>query len=170
MSRRLRHSRYANSTGATLVELVLTIVIMAIALSASLSAFSLLIGRSADGFSQNKSAQLAQLYFDEILARGFDHDTGLGGIPAYTGPCRVGNNGETRADFNDVDDYDIIDQEQPALIDQSLAGLYDGYRVSVSVQCVNDVGVNTQGAKLIQLTVQDPRNQTARFAVYKGNY
>ena len=87
--------------GMSLVEMVITIVIISVALVASLRAFSVLTGRSADVLIQTRSVDLAQLYFDEILSRRYDEATGTNGVPAYTGACRItdddrGINAKTR--------------------------------------------------------------------------
>ncbi len=52
--------------GATLVELVMTIVIISVAIAGVLGAFSLLAGRSADPLNQTRAVSLSQLYADEI--------------------------------------------------------------------------------------------------------
>ncbi|WP_320820377.1 prepilin-type N-terminal cleavage/methylation domain-containing protein [Thalassolituus sp.] len=156
--------------GLSMIEMIITMVVISIALVASLSSFSLIGGRSADAMIQTKSLDLAQLYLDEILAQRFDEATGNGGIPAYTGACRITDDGESRSDYDDVDDYDAISNEQPALIDSSLSTLYSGYTVSVSVSCDNTVGANTGGSKRIQITINDPTGDSSVFASFRGNY
>src|SRR5690606_10253382 len=106
--------------GLTLVELVITIVVISIALYTSLQAFSYFAGRSADALNQTRMLDLAQLYLDEILAKRWDEASGAGGVPVYVGcritndgecritndgECRITNDGECRALFDDVDDY-----------------------------------------------------------------
>ena len=78
--------------GATLVELVITIVIIGIAVAGVVGAFSTMAGRSADPLWQSKSVALAQIYADEIIGRKFDEAAGNGGTPPYTGGgCDVGH-------------------------------------------------------------------------------
>ena len=156
--------------GLTMIEMIITMVVISIALVASLSSFSLIGGRSADAMIQTKSLDLAQLYLDEILAQHFDESTGNGGTPPYTGLCRITDDGESRSDYDDVDDYDAINNEQPALIDSSLSTLYGGYTVSVSVSCDGTVGANAEGSKRVQISITDPAGDTSIFASYKGNY
>ncbi|HBS42181.1 MAG TPA: MSHA biogenesis protein MshD [Oceanospirillales bacterium] len=157
-------------SGLSLVEMVMTIVIISIALVASLTAFSTLSGRTADGMIQTRTLDLAQLYIDEILNHRFDEATGAFGVPTYTGACRITNDGESRDAYDDVDDFDAINNEIPTFADSALASAYDGFRVSVSVSCDNSIGINAEGAKLIQISIVNPQNQTGVFAVYKGNY
>ena len=157
-------------SGLSLVEMVMTIVIISIALVASLQAFSTLSGRSADGMIQTRTLDLAQLYLDEILNHRFDEASGAFGVPTYTGACRITDDGEARDAYDDVDDFDAIDNEVPAFADSGVSSAYNGFRVSVSVLCDNSIGINTHGAKLIQVSITTPMGQTSLFAAYKGNY
>ena len=72
--------------------------------------------------------------------------------------------------IDDVDDFAEISNEVPALIDSSLAADYAGFTVSVDVACDDSIGVNTDGAKLVTVTITDPIGNDSVFSVYKGNY
>ena len=156
--------------GLTLVELVITIVIVSIAIVASLTSFSVIVGRSSDALIQSRTLDLAQLYLDEILSKRFDEAAGVGGIPTFTGTCRITDDGESRADYDDVDDFDEINNESPALVDSSLAARYSNFQVSVTVSCDSSVGTGINQAKRIQLTITSPDGDQSVFAAYKGNY
>ena len=156
--------------GMSLVEMILTIVIISVAMVASLRSFSVLSGRSSDVMVQTRALDLAQLYIDEILSHRFDEDTGVYGTPTFTGACRITDDGENRDDYDDVDDFAEISNEAPALIDSSLAADYAGFTVSVDVACDDSIGVNTDGAKLVTVTITDPIGNDSVFSVYKGNY
>lgn len=161
----------SQARGATLVELVMTIVIISVAIAGVVGAFSLIAGRSADPLNQTRAVELAQLYVDEILTKKYDHNTPQGGVPKYAGVCIIGaEGGETRASYNDVDDYDAIDDEAP----QTGMGLLDGYggfRVSVTVECAGDeVGLATAEAKRIDLTITPPGASAFQFSAYRANF
>jgi MSHA pilin protein MshD len=156
--------------GMSLVEMILTIVIISVAMVASLRSFSVLSGRSSDVMVQTRALDLAQLYLDEIMSHRFDEDTGVYGTPTFTGACRITDDGENRDDYDDVDDFAEISNEAPALIDSSLAADYAGFTVSVDVACDDSIGVNTDGAKLVTVTITDPIGNDSVFSVYKGNY
>tara|TARA_B110000211_G_scaffold122546_1_gene141333 strand:- start:4297 stop:4782 length:486 start_codon:yes stop_codon:yes gene_type:complete len=156
--------------GMSLVEMILTIVIISVAMVASLRSFSVLSGRSSDVMVQTRALDLAQLYLDEIMSHRFDEDTGVYGTPTFTGACRITDDGENRDDYDDVDDFAEISNEVPALIDSSLAADYAGFTVSVDVTCDDSIGVNTDGAKLVTVTITDPIGNDSVFSVYKGNY
>ena len=55
-------------------------------------------------------------------------------------------------------------------MDASLATDYSGYTVSINVVCDDSIGVNTGGAKRIEISIDDPTGDTSVFSVYKGNY
>ncbi len=105
--------------GVTLVELVISIIILSIAMIALMNAFSLSMSTSADPLWRNKTLKLAQLYLDEILAKNYDHTTPVGGVPYVASPscASLGPDGsETRATYNDVDDYHGISEAPFSLI------------------------------------------------------
>ena len=155
--------------GVTLVELVIAIVVISIALLASVSSFSLLAGRSANAMVQSRSLELAQLYLDEILARRFDEASDPTGVPPYSGACRVTDDGESRGQFDDVDDFHGLNESPPSLIDLPADTDYNGFAVAVTVVCDNSVGSNGS-AKRITVTVTAPDGQQSPFSVYRGNF
>jgi MSHA pilin protein MshD len=159
--------------GATLVELVITIVIISVAIAGVVGAFSLITGRSADPLNQTRAVALAQLYMDEILSRRYDEDTPSGGVPRATG-CAIGTEaGETdRADYDDVDDYVAITDAVPENAEGTpLVADYDNFRISIAVECAgSELGLPNDDAKRIDLTVIDPSSQTYVFSVYKANF
>lgn len=107
--------------GFTLIEMVVGIVLLAIALTGTLAMLMQQAPRSVDPIQQARAAQLAQRILDEAMQRSFDehsdHNGGrfrcgeTAGTPpvtyaACTDATRYGPDGETRAyQFNDVDDY-----------------------------------------------------------------
>ncbi len=167
----MKLTRHQN--GMTLVEMVISIVLISIAITAVLSAFSTSMGRSSDPLWKNKSLKLAQLYLDEILSKKFDADTPLGGIPAVLPSsvnCDVPAGGGDRALFDDVDDFNGINDSPPQLVTGALSD-YSGYRVQVLVTCAGgEVGVATNNAKRITVTVTPPNQASMPFSVYRGNF
>lgn len=155
--------------GITLVELVITIVIISIALVASVSSFSVITGRTANAMVQTRSLELAQLYLDEILARRFDEASDPTGIPTYSGACRITDDGENRGQYDDVDDFHGLSESPPALIDLPAEVDYSGFRVDVAVVCDNSVGTNG-AAKRITVTITAPDGSQSPFSAYRGNF
>ncbi len=158
-------------SGATLVELVITIVIISVAIAGVVGAFALIAGRSADPLNQTRAVELAQLYMDEILTQRYDDNTPQGGTPPYDGPCNIGpESGETRATFDDVDDYHNLTDTPPASLQGTLAG-YSGFSVAVTVTCAGgQVDLPSEGAKRVELTITAPGDQNFVFAAYRANF
>ena len=156
--------------GVTLIELVITIVLISIAIAGVVGGFSLVVGRSADTLFQSRTTAVGQAYLDEILSRRFDRATGTGGVPPYDGTCRVQPGGGDRDNFGVVDDYDDINGESPQLASGGFGSEYSNYSVSVDVTCAgSEVGVG-EDAKRIDVTVNPPQGPTMEFTAYRGNF
>ncbi|MGC8120926.1 type IV pilus modification PilV family protein [Marinobacter sp. VGCF2001] len=161
--------------GATLVELVMAIVIISVAIAGVVGAFSLIAGRSADPLNQTRAVALAQRYMDEILARPFD-ESALAG-QRYPGGCRKTiTPGRDREEYEDVDDYNAIDNEVPSRYwtasDDPESG-YNQFRVSVDVDCVANPVAELKAdveAKRVRINVTDPSGNNYVFAAYRVNF
>lgn len=159
--------------GATLVELVMTIVIISVAIAGVVGAFSLIAGRSADPLNQSRAVSLAQLYMDEILAKRFAEGSPVGGGQTAAADCGdIGaDGGESRNDFDDVDDYDGLDSAPENSEEAALSG-YNGFNVSISVECAgSEVGLTSDDlAKRIDILITDPSGNDYQFSAYRGNF
>lgn len=128
--------------GVNLIELIIAIVVISIATTGVLLVYATAVRYSADPMIQQQALAVAEAYLDEILARPvIDPD----GAAAETGGAEAG---ETRATFDDMQDYDNLSdsppQNQLGSADWNLDGQPDlpGYTVSVDVlpgQIVNGV-------------------------------
>jgi len=162
--------------GLTLVELVMVIVIIAIAIAGVVGAFSLLVGRSADPLNQVRAVSLAQLYMDAILTRNYDESTLVGGgkVDVEDVDCAMPgpDDGETRATFDDADDYHGLADSPPKDYEGVDLPGYGGFSVRVAVACAgSEVDVaNDEDAKRIDITITDPSGQDWRFTAYRGNF
>lgn len=173
--------------GFTLVEVIFGIVLMAIVLTIVTGLLVPQAKQSADPVIQVKANELGQAMMNEILGRSFDEQSRRS--PPYTqcgiapnlckSPAELGSDsGETRAEFNDVDDF--IGNYQAADLQNSLgqpvANLYSGFSLSVSVVYDDDANgvADTSGdfntLKLITVTVTAPTGDVYGFSAYKGNY
>ncbi len=162
--------------GATLIELVITIIVISLAMTAVLSAFSGSMGRSADPLWRNKALKLAQLYLDEITTRKFDETTPLGGTPASTSVncAALGPDaGETqRSLYDDVDDYHNLDDASAMNQKGALLAGYTDYRVQVSITCAGaSVGAaaNSQ-VKQVMIAITAPGQSPMQFSSFVGNF
>lgn len=193
--------------GLSLVELIVTIVILAVALAGLSVMLNNGFSRSSDALIQLRTVSLAQAYLDEILGKRFDENSRNRGIPpcrGSTGPlgrrCSqetgtpqpevFGPDGsETRATYDDVDDYHGLNEGFGTGNDlEDAEGVqrtgYDNYTVNVQVRYINTgVGeeealfnVNNElddqyDAKLITVTVSHSAlPQDFIYAAYKSNF
>ena len=106
--------------GVTLVELLVSIVIVSIAASGVLGVLSMTTAASADPMIRHQAAAIAEAYLEEIMLKPVADPDGVDGEPA-------------RADYDDLDDYDgLADAGARDQFGASIAGLAN-YNVTVSV-------------------------------------
>ena len=132
----------ARQSGITLIELVISIVVVAIAVSAVLGVLSGNLQRSADAQVISPGVAIATAYMEEIALKPFDDPDGIDG--------EVG-----RTNFDDVDDYDGLNDA--GAVDQFGNPLPDlaGYTVSVAVNSSAALpGVAAADALRIDVRVQ----------------
>lgn len=166
--------------GLTLIEMVITIVILAISLAAISAMLSSGVGRSSDTTLEIRSAALAQSYLDEILSKRFDENSHPRGIPPCRANCTTfanfgpdsGENG--RADYDDVDDYHGLDQGQgqtDPLQDSTGAERtgYENFRVRVSVRYMDIAVSGTEENLAVDLNDLD-ENEDAKVITVRVNY
>ena len=177
-----RRPGIALQRGFTLVEAIITLMIVSIAVLAITSVLSFGVSRSADGLWQAKAVGLAESYIEQIMARRFDEQTPLGGVPACSAttvactPVGAFDDGEPRADFDDVDDFHGVD-DIPALDgDGAPIPGYERYRVEVDVTYPDaaqqaELGLTqADDAKIITVTVTAPAQRPMAFRVVKANF
>ncbi|MEH6356184.1 MAG: prepilin-type N-terminal cleavage/methylation domain-containing protein [Marinobacter sp.] len=157
--------------GVTLVELVMTIVIISVVIAGVVGAFSLMAGRSADPLNQIRAVALAQRYMDEILSKPFDERAPVGG--RYDGGCESTPrpSGRGRDELRDVDDYDGL-EETPSKYWNSGAieseSGYEQFTVDIVASCDDSLGI-TPEPKRIDITIKDPSGNNYLFSAYRGN-
>ena len=172
--------------GFTLIELVIGIIVFSIALVMFTSLIVPQAIKSVDPIFQVRAAELGQSIINEIASKSFDEESDrTGGSNFCTTNCTsiadLGPDGETRVNFDDVDDYNgltVSDDEIKNALDQTtvLAGnnLYQGFSVNVSVVYDADmdgIGDTVAGnTKLITVTVTTPNDEDIIFSTFRSNY
>lgn len=130
---------YIRQAGFTLIELITTIVVLAVAATAIMSMFGTAIKTSANPMIQQQAISIAEAYMEEILLKSFSDPDGVGG--------------ETRATFDDVADYNGLtnvgarDQN-----DNPIASLGD-YTVTVTVTNAALNGIASSDSLRIRVSV-----------------
>ena len=163
--------------GATLVELVISIVIIGVAVSGVMLAMSQAARHSANPVIQQQAVAIAEAYFEEIALLAFDEDaaTGVTGSEGALGP----EPGETRATYDDVNDYDGHSDSGPRALDSPatvIPGL-DDYTVSVSVTDAGvlgpggaQIGAGDGNALRIDVTVTHPVGVNLALTGFRTRY
>ncbi|MCW8901621.1 MAG: hypothetical protein OQK75_03465 [Gammaproteobacteria bacterium] len=110
-----------SQSGLSLIEAIIFILIISIGLTGIISVYLYTTKHSADTMLSLKTVELSQALMDEILSKGYDENTPVGGgcvagfvatncssstlaqatVIGSFGP----NPGETRSRFDDIDDY-----------------------------------------------------------------
>jgi MSHA pilin protein MshD len=146
------YSSLKRQRGVTLIELVLSMVIISIALVGILSVINLTVSHSADPIVEHQALAIAESYLEEIT------------LQAYSGSASIG-----RSNFDDVDDYNGL--SDTGVRDQQgnpVTGLSQ-YTVTVAVAASTALtgGVN---AKKITVTVSGPGVSGLSLVGYKADY
>ena len=143
----------------TLIEIIVTIIVIGIAGTALLSVFTNMIRGSADPVIQQQATTIAEAYLEEIMLRAYDDPQG-----AESGGAE---GGETRPTYDDVQDYNSLGTTQ--VRDQNnnpIAALSD-YQVSVTV---NGAVLNTVAAMQIDVSVSHPATGTIVLSAFRTDY
>ncbi|HEY0961436.1 MAG TPA: type II secretion system protein [Pseudomonadales bacterium] len=175
--------------GFTLIEMVASIVILAIALVGVANMVSLGTGNSANTLLQTRAMALGESYLDEIMGRRFDERSAASGFdPCYgldpMDPERCSavlgpDPGESSRDrYDDVDDYNGFEEGDGATLLEDVEGNeregYENFHVAVAVRYAGDdevLGLDETDAKLITVTITTRDQEEGwEFSVYRANY
>ncbi len=127
--------------GVTLIELIVSIVIVGIASSAVLGVIAMTTAHSADPMLRHQAVAIAEAYLEEISLKAFTDPDGVDGEGA-------------RALFDDVDDYDgLNDAGARDQFDNPITNL-GAYNVAVAVTPSTALpGVPAAAALRVDVTV-----------------
>jgi MSHA pilin protein MshD len=138
--------------GFTLIELVISITIVAIAVTTIVAVLSSSAAQSADRMIQQQAIAIASSYLDEALQKPFTDPDGI--------------NGEARAAFDNTADYNIpLDAGAHDQTNAPIPGL-EGYNVTVSAVPGALGGIPAASVTLVNVTVRHAN--TGRAVVMTG--
>ncbi len=203
----------SRTAGVSLIEMIFAILILAVALVGIAASIGGGTSRSSDTLIEIQAVALAQAYLDEIIGKRFDEGNANSGIPPCRGTLPDGNRrrcseklepsppprefgpdgSETRASYDDVDDYDGLEEGfgigGGELFDangDSRGTEYANFRVSVVVDYYDGSGTDVEytpttptdeelddmyDAKLITVTVFfGADTEGFVFSAYKSNF
>lgn len=140
-------------TGVTLVELILSMVIISIALVGILSVINITVAHSADPMARQQAIAIAESYLEEV------------GLQAYDNGGTAGN----RADFDEVADYDgLNDNPVKNQLGNDIPGLSQ-YSASISISDPLTLAGGVH-AKQITVNVSGPGVPRLSLVGYKMEY
>ena len=144
--------------GTTLIELVISIVIVSIAVSAVLMALTMNVGRSADPMIRHQAVAIAEAYLEEIFLKPFNDPDGVDGEAS-------------RALYDDVDDYDgLVNVGARDQFDAALPGLGD-YTVAITVAPSGALpGIAAADLYLVSVTVTHAAEIGFTVSAYHANF
>ena len=149
--------RLYENRGFTLVELVISIVVVSVALGGVLMAINYTVTHSADPMLQHQAVAIAESYLEEILLKPF------------TDPDGVDSEG-SRVLFDDVDDYNgLNDSGARDQTGTAITGLTN-YTVAVTVTSTALNGIGAADSKQITVTVSHPVGFNISLTGYRTNY
>lgn len=147
-----RHRPYLNQ-GATLVELIISIVIISIALIGILSVVNLSAQHSADPVVRQQAIAIAESYLEEILLLPVVDPDGI-------------DEGNNRSLFDNVADYNITNTGATDQNGTVINGL-ENYTITISV---NDALFSGVSMAEVTVSVVRPGTDTISLTGYRANY
>jgi MSHA pilin protein MshD len=141
-------------TGVTLIELILSMVIISIALTGIFSVMNLTVSHSADPIVEHQAIAIAEAYLEEILLQSFNDPNGT-------------EVGETRVSYDNVADYNGLNDIGAHNQKGDLLTSLSSYNVSVTVVDQTVAGLTP---KEITVTVSGPGVSGLSLVGYKFNY
>lgn len=184
--------------GFTLVELVIGMLVFAVAMVSLTSVIMPQVKRGVDPIWQVRAVTLAQSLTSEMRAKAFDENSHIGGACGDINPCTQSaalgpESGESRDLFDDFDDYHgliLQGSDIASSLNQSasFAGVdvYQGFSARISVMYDSDAnGINdddldqdntldsgtlTGNRKLAQIVIETPAGETMVFSMFRDNY
>jgi len=156
----------ASQRGATLVELVITIVIISISVGAVIGALSKMMAHSADPMIEAQAVAIAESYLEEIMPKAYLDPTSGTVCPGAGGSRSVYDN---ICDYNGLVDVGAKDQSgvAPPSLDLS------AYTVSVTVNPSNLNNLSGSGQVLridVNVVYDDGSLVDITLSGYRTNY
>jgi MSHA pilin protein MshD len=152
-----RNACFGNNRGFTLVELIISMVVVSIALGGVLMVMNYTVQRSADPMLQHQALAIAESYLEEVLLHSY-HDP----------DDDPDADGETDRDlFDDVDDYNGLNNE--GAHDQNGAAIDGLGNYTVSVGVAGETLEDVDGL-LVTVTVTDPAGNNLSLRGFKADY
>jgi MSHA pilin protein MshD len=146
--------------GATLVELVLAISIIAVTLFGVASVFKVTVTHSANPITQKQAVLISEGLMEEILSKSFTKPNG-----GYAGPFT----GDNRDKFDSVGDYNNLTiTNMTSLSGTAIAGL-EKYSVTITTANTDLGTISSANNIVVTINVVGP-NDNFTLKGYRVNY
>jgi len=166
--------------GFTLVETLIVIVLLGAMIAGMTALFVNNVQNSHRPFLRQRALAVANAFLDEITRKAWNEATPLGGgcVNTGSGACAggpaavaIGSDGETRALFDDIDDYHGLNQSPPQDASGTDMPGYGGFSVSVSVTQPAAAwnGVPAADVRRITVNVTTSNGETVTVSAYRVN-
>jgi MSHA pilin protein MshD len=144
----------SRQTGVTLIELIISMVVISISVVGIFSVMNLTVKHSADPLTENQAVAIAESYMEEILLQNYS--------------CS-GTTQTVRANFNCVDDYNnLVNTGVQNQLGAAISGLSQ-YTVSVTVSAATTL-TGSVSAKQITVSVTGPGMSNLSLVGYRAQY
>lgn len=183
--------RQLPASGFSLIELIIGIVVLAIAMLFISAILGPLFVRSIEPWHQVRAAELGNSLMNEIMARSFDENSSRGSnllrcgdagalaclaaIPVCPVSGMSAATEEASRDlYDDVDDFHCLNVKGGAVstnLNPGLQASYNQYQVQVAVSHAGaTAGLTTTQVKRVDVAVILPNSEVITFTSYKGNW
>ena len=155
--------------GFTLMEMVVGLIMLAIALVMLASVIFPQAQRSAQNISQARAAQLSEMVMAELMARSFDRNTPNGGGAVSSLNCTKVSTGTDPKQWQFFEDFNGFNGDA----NDWLGANFDRYRIAIQVDCYSSsIGsiAWSQGSKRALVTITAPQGSRFEFELMRGNY
>ena len=167
--------------GFTLIETIIVIVLVGVMMAGMTALFMNNVSNSHRPYLRQKALAVTNAFMDEILRKRWNEATPLGGncVNTASGACitgpavvAIGIDGESRATYDDIDDYHGLNQSPPQDSSGTDMPGYSGYTVDVSVvqPGANWNAVPAADVRLITVSVTSSSNETLSISAYRINF
>ena len=159
---------HRDERGFTLIDLILVIIIVAIAIPPMLTLFIQMVSGSTFGVTVSRANALASTLREEIQSKKWDESAPPPSL--ILGP----ETGESRATYDDVDDFDGLDESPPRDSQGAILVGFTGFRQQVSVCYVANTDFDTciggpTMYKQVTVTVTGPEGRATQLATVIGS-
>ncbi|MCZ6479651.1 MAG: hypothetical protein ACE1Z6_11585 [Candidatus Methylomirabilales bacterium] len=160
---------HRDERGFTLIDLILVIIIVAIAIPPMLTLFIQAVSGSTFGVTVSRANALASTLREEIQSKKWDESAPPPSL--ILGP----ETGESRATYDDVDDFDGLDESPPRDSQGAILAGFTGFRQQVSVCYVANTDFDTciggpTMYKQVTVTVTGPEGRATQLATVIASF